>query len=127
MTAYSHLSSLQYKMELIARMCVMAALLGFGTAQLTNMEKALVVNRLLRLQEQQDIMGRNSQVAELQSSHPQSEEESDKSLIKWDNNLNRPLKVDCDTEKGEALVRVRSKFSKKNNDRQYKWDCCGTN
>ncbi len=65
MTAYSHLSSLQYKMELVARMCVMAALLGFGTAQLTNMEKALVVNRLLRLQEQQDIMGRNSQVAEV--------------------------------------------------------------
>ena len=44
-------------------MCVMAALLGFGIAQLTNME---VVNRLLRLQEQQDIMGRNShQVAEV--------------------------------------------------------------
>ena len=52
-------------MELVARMCVMAALLGFGIAQLTNMEKALVVNRLLRLQEQQDIMGRNSQVAEV--------------------------------------------------------------
>ena len=50
-------------MELVARMCVMAALLGFGIAQLTNME---VVNRLLRLQEQQDIMGRNShQVAEV--------------------------------------------------------------
>ncbi len=56
-------------MELIARMCVMAALLGFGIAQLTKMEKALVLNRLLRLQDQQDIMGRHSQVVEVSSNN----------------------------------------------------------
>ena len=50
-------------------MCVMAALLGFGIAQLTKMEKALVLNRLLRLQDQQDIMGRHSQVVEVSSNN----------------------------------------------------------
>ena len=61
----------------------------------------------------------------LQSGDQQSEDESDKRSIKWDNNLNRPLKVNCDTEQGEALVRVRSRFSKKDDDRQFKWDCRG--
>ncbi len=58
-------------MELVARMCVMAALLGFGIAQLTNME---VLNRLLRLQDQQDIMGRHSQVVEVSSNNTSSDQ-----------------------------------------------------
>lgn len=31
--------------------------------------------------------------------------------------------MECDNDKGEALVQVRSKYNKKNGDRQFKWNC----
>ncbi len=51
------------------------------------------------------------------------EEESGKRSVKWDNELGRPLKVECDTDKGEALVQMKSKYIKKEGDRQFKWEC----
>ena len=59
----------------------------------------------------------------VQSNHQLDVEESKKDSVRWDNSLNRPLKVECNIEKGEAIVKIRSKFSKKDGDRQFKWEC----
>ena len=42
---------------------------------------------------------------------------------KWDNLGDGPLSVECNSNNGEALYRVKSVFINWRRDRRWKWDC----